>query len=247
MQSWQNVHAGEWESPDAVCFRDADLCLALGTSLQIVPCGNMPLLTRRAGGRFVIVSLQPTKHDRHADLRLSARVDDVMRQLCARLGVAVCGDARPTVTLTSRWDVDKVSTTQTFVVDASLAGDASTALDGIKFSRHEAGSTPTIKHESANLRITGGDSNGDLKTDISTVKDEARLNCTSDNKIAIQTTPATCDLNDDKVNLETVHVGTKRTVGGCEDGRHPATENCCGDLMLNGSDCEPRMKVEKLN
>ncbi|KAM8765641.1 NAD-dependent protein deacylase sirtuin-6 isoform 1-T1 [Rhynchonycteris naso] len=42
--------------------RNADLSITLGTSLQIRPSGNLPLATKRRGGRLVIVNLQPTKH-----------------------------------------------------------------------------------------------------------------------------------------------------------------------------------------
>lgn len=62
----------DWE--DALPDRDldfadqhakkADLSLCLGTSLQIVPSGNLPLATKRNNGKLVIVNLQPTKHDK---------------------------------------------------------------------------------------------------------------------------------------------------------------------------------------
>ncbi|XP_062843746.1 NAD-dependent protein deacylase sirtuin-6-like isoform X2 [Trichomycterus rosablanca] len=42
--------------------RRADLALTLGTSLQIKPSGDLPLLTKRTGGKVVIVNLQSTKH-----------------------------------------------------------------------------------------------------------------------------------------------------------------------------------------
>ncbi|NP_001091351.1 uncharacterized protein LOC100037190 [Xenopus laevis] len=61
--------------------RKADLSITLGTSLQIRPSGNLPLLTKRKGGKLVIVNLQPTKHDKHADLRIHGYVDEVMTQL----------------------------------------------------------------------------------------------------------------------------------------------------------------------
>ncbi|XP_036874460.1 NAD-dependent protein deacylase sirtuin-6 isoform X3 [Manis javanica] len=69
--------------------RNADLSITLGTSLQIRPSGNLPLATKRRGGRLVIVNLQPTKHDRHADLRIHGYVDEVMTRLMKHLGVEI--------------------------------------------------------------------------------------------------------------------------------------------------------------
>ncbi|XP_058514093.1 NAD-dependent protein deacylase sirtuin-6 isoform X2 [Ochotona princeps] len=69
--------------------RNADLSITLGTSLQIKPSGNLPLATKRHGGRLVIVNLQPTKHDRHADLRIHGYVDEVMTQLMKHLGLQI--------------------------------------------------------------------------------------------------------------------------------------------------------------
>lgn len=42
--------------------RRADLALTLGTSMQIKPSGDLPLLTKRKGGKLAIVNLQNTKH-----------------------------------------------------------------------------------------------------------------------------------------------------------------------------------------
>lgn len=42
----------------------ADLNLCLGTSLQIVPSGNLCLKNKKFGGKLVICNLQPTKHVR---------------------------------------------------------------------------------------------------------------------------------------------------------------------------------------
>lgn len=66
---------GSWESPhwsshgffsaldvlSSPC-RKADLSVTLGTSLQIKPSGNLPLITKKRGGKLVIVNLQATKH-----------------------------------------------------------------------------------------------------------------------------------------------------------------------------------------
>ncbi|KAG8443026.1 hypothetical protein GDO86_011733 [Hymenochirus boettgeri] len=73
---------------DEAC-RKADLSITLGTSLQIKPSGNLPLLTKRNGGKLVIVNLQPTKHDRNADLRIHGYVDEVMTQLMELLDLKI--------------------------------------------------------------------------------------------------------------------------------------------------------------
>lgn len=69
--------------------RNADLSITLGTSLQIRPSGNLPLATKRRGGQLVIVNLQPTKHDRHANLRIHGYVDEVMTRLMKHLGLEI--------------------------------------------------------------------------------------------------------------------------------------------------------------
>lgn len=61
-------------------FRLADVCLCLGTSLQIFPCANFPLLTKKSGGRIAVVNLQATRVDNRADLVIHERVDVVMEK-----------------------------------------------------------------------------------------------------------------------------------------------------------------------
>lgn len=65
----------------------ADLSLCLGTTLQIVPSGNIPVDTKKRGGRLVICNLQPTKQDRHADLIINTYVDVLMKCLLELLDV----------------------------------------------------------------------------------------------------------------------------------------------------------------
>uniref|UniRef100_A0A8C4I5Y0 NAD-dependent protein deacylase sirtuin-6 n=1 Tax=Dicentrarchus labrax TaxID=13489 RepID=A0A8C4I5Y0_DICLA len=77
--------------------RRADLALTLGTSLQIKPSGDLPLLTKRKGGKLAIVNLQPTKHDKHAYLRINGYVDEVMKQVMELLGLDIPKWEGPTV------------------------------------------------------------------------------------------------------------------------------------------------------
>ena len=68
---------------------EAQLTLTLGTSLQIHPACQLPLRTLKAGGKLVIVNLQPTPKDKHASLVIRRRADDVLRVLMSALGLAI--------------------------------------------------------------------------------------------------------------------------------------------------------------
>lgn len=61
--------------------------ITLGTTLQINPSGLLPLKNKRFGGKVVICNLQPTKHDKKADLKISTYVDVIMEKVLKRLGV----------------------------------------------------------------------------------------------------------------------------------------------------------------
>ncbi|CAG9536335.1 unnamed protein product [Cercopithifilaria johnstoni] len=69
--------------------RNADLSICLGTTLQITPAGDLPLLVKKNGGKMIIINLSKTKHDRKADLIINGRVDDVMRMLMITLDISV--------------------------------------------------------------------------------------------------------------------------------------------------------------
>jgi len=77
----------------------ADVNICLGTTLQIVPAGNLPLKNKRYGGKTVICNLQPTKHDKKADILISTYVDTVLEKVCKFLGVEIpeyCPKVDPT-------------------------------------------------------------------------------------------------------------------------------------------------------
>ncbi|KAH8402539.1 hypothetical protein KR222_008596, partial [Zaprionus bogoriensis] len=67
----------------------ADLNITLGTTLQIVPSGNLPLKNLKHGGKLVICNLQPTKHDKKAYLNISSYIDVILEKVCKRLGVEI--------------------------------------------------------------------------------------------------------------------------------------------------------------
>lgn len=67
----------------------ADLSICLGTTLQIIPSGNLPLYTKKYGGRLVICNLQPTKHDKKADLIINGNVDEIMVSVMKKLGLEI--------------------------------------------------------------------------------------------------------------------------------------------------------------
>lgn len=69
--------------------KKADLCLCLGTSLQIMPCGNFPLLTKKNGGKIVMINLQKTKMDKHASLVIHSKLDDVFRKLFEKMKLSL--------------------------------------------------------------------------------------------------------------------------------------------------------------
>ncbi|CAG9790836.1 unnamed protein product [Diatraea saccharalis] len=67
----------------------ADLSICLGTTLQIVPSGNLPLETAKYGGKLVICNLQPTKHDNKADLIINYYVDEIFERVMSLLRIEI--------------------------------------------------------------------------------------------------------------------------------------------------------------
>ncbi|KAK9881499.1 hypothetical protein WA026_016382 [Henosepilachna vigintioctopunctata] len=67
----------------------ADLNICLGSTLQIMPSGNLPLRCKKYGGKVVIINLQPTKQDKKADLIIHTYVDvaieKIMKKLCLEI------------------------------------------------------------------------------------------------------------------------------------------------------------------
>ena len=63
--------------------QQADLLLAVGTSLQVYPVAGLVPLAKSAGARVVIVNAEPTQFDSVADAVIHAPIGDVLPQICA--------------------------------------------------------------------------------------------------------------------------------------------------------------------
>ena len=62
--------------------READVLLAVGTSLQVYPVAGAVPLAKAAGARVVIVNAEPTPFDNVADAVLSRPIGEVLPALC---------------------------------------------------------------------------------------------------------------------------------------------------------------------
>ena len=71
---------------------EADLLLAVGTTLQVYPVAGMVPIAARAGARIVIVNDQPTAMDELADAVLREPIGTVLPAIC---GTAATAGTRP--------------------------------------------------------------------------------------------------------------------------------------------------------
>lgn len=62
--------------------READLLLAVGTSLQVYPVAGLVPLAKSSGARVVIVNAERTPFDDLADAVIRAPIGDVLPQIC---------------------------------------------------------------------------------------------------------------------------------------------------------------------
>ena len=60
-----------------------DLMLVAGSSLEVAPAGDLPLIAKQAGAKLIIINLAPTHMDKQADLLLREDVAIVLPQLAA--------------------------------------------------------------------------------------------------------------------------------------------------------------------
>ncbi|KAI1729945.1 sir2 family domain-containing protein [Ditylenchus destructor] len=100
----------DWEDPlpepDFEIAEDfskaSDLSLCLGTTLQIIPVGNLPLLCKKNGGKMVTINLQRTEHAKKTDLIINGKVDEVFRHVMRFLDITVDETYDPNLIIVNR-------------------------------------------------------------------------------------------------------------------------------------------------
>jgi NAD-dependent deacetylase len=65
--------------------REAQLCLVVGTTLEVYPVAELPLETMRAGGRVAIVNRGPTALDGRAEVRVEGGAGEILAALVEEL------------------------------------------------------------------------------------------------------------------------------------------------------------------
>jgi NAD-dependent deacetylase len=70
--------------------RRADVFLVAGSSLEVAPAGDLPILAKEHGARLILINLSPTAADRYADLQIRGDVAEILPLLAD----AVLGPAR---------------------------------------------------------------------------------------------------------------------------------------------------------
>jgi NAD-dependent deacetylase len=63
---------------------EADLLIAVGTSLQVYPVAGVVPIAKAAGARVVIVNAEPTPFDHLADAVISTAIGEVLPVICGR-------------------------------------------------------------------------------------------------------------------------------------------------------------------
>jgi NAD-dependent deacetylase len=64
---------------------EADLLLAIGSSLVVTPAADLPRLTKHQGGRLVIINRDPTPLDDLADAVIRAPIGETLSAIAAAM------------------------------------------------------------------------------------------------------------------------------------------------------------------
>ncbi|XP_030630327.1 NAD-dependent protein deacylase sirtuin-6 [Chanos chanos] len=160
--------------------RRADLALTLGTSLQIKPSADLPLITKRKGGKVVIVNLQPTKHDKHGHLLIHAYVDDVMSRLMKQLGLEIPEWKGPTICENSGGDLDVLP----------LGAWKKEVKIELKIEEKKGGEKEKIEEDGESERRDFKTEDDEEEKSVNHQKDPGTVNDSSSQPITMQNTPS---------------------------------------------------------
>jgi NAD-dependent deacetylase len=64
-------------------IRSSDVMLIVGSSLEVAPAGDLPLLAHENGAKLVVINYEPTFIDDLADVVIRANVVEVLPRLAA--------------------------------------------------------------------------------------------------------------------------------------------------------------------
>jgi len=62
-----------------------DLFLVAGSSLEVYPAAQMPLIAKDSGARLIIINLTPTPHDPYADITIHDKTGPALSQIIDRV------------------------------------------------------------------------------------------------------------------------------------------------------------------
>ncbi|RNA12501.1 NAD-dependent deacetylase sirtuin-6-like [Brachionus plicatilis] len=120
---WEDELPSEEMSKSELNCKKSDLILCLGTSLQIMPVGNYPLLTKKNNGKIVIINLQKTRLDNQADLVIHARLDIIFENLVKKMSLEVPREIRINLNLENDQENSLLIKTSSYVVDHACSKD----------------------------------------------------------------------------------------------------------------------------
>jgi NAD-dependent deacetylase len=70
-------------------LENCDLLLVMGSSLVVYPVADMPGIAQEHGARLIMINLQPTRYDSHADVFIHLPLDVAVEKLAEALGITL--------------------------------------------------------------------------------------------------------------------------------------------------------------
>ncbi len=65
--------------------RRSDLFLALGSSLQVYPANELPIIAKKAGAKLIYINREETLMDKYCDLRFLGNLIDILPRLVSEV------------------------------------------------------------------------------------------------------------------------------------------------------------------